>query len=116
MAEQRRPEEEPRDPLEQDPDRLDDTADDVEANDEGRHLGDVLGLSDAPPDVEIPRATQDRGGHPKGIELGRERRATGELPRIGGPTGASMGAGGSGTDIEPDQSRPAAVRPESQED
>jgi hypothetical protein len=68
-----------------------------------KHSGDVLGLGDASPAVEIPRATQDRGGHPKGIEVrrpSREHTGTNDLEQSKGATGIDMGAGGSGTDIE----------------
>jgi hypothetical protein len=36
---------------------------------EPERQGDVLGLSDASPAVEIPRATDDRSGNPAGIEV-----------------------------------------------
>ena len=70
--------------------------------------GDVLGVSDAPPDVEIPRATTDRGGHPAGIEVRERTSGNSELRQTPGATGIDMGAGGTGTDIEPPSRRPAA--------
>ena len=73
----------------------------VDETQEPNRLGDVLGLSDAPPEVDIPRATQDRGGHPAGIEVRTPTTGTSELQRGKGATGIQMGAGGSGTDIEP---------------
>ena len=64
--------------------------------------GDVLGISDADPAVEIPRATDDRGGNPAGIEVGTGAgTGLGALPRTAGATGADMGSGGTGTDVEP---------------
>ena len=39
-----------------------------------KHVGDVLGLSRARVPEHVPRATKDRGGNPKGIEVGRRRR------------------------------------------
>jgi hypothetical protein len=39
-----------------------------------KHVGDVLGLSRARVPAHVPRATKDRGGNPKGIEVGRPRR------------------------------------------
>ena len=36
-----------------------------------KHVGDVLGISRARVPDHVPRATQDRGGNPKGIEVGR---------------------------------------------
>lgn len=63
-----------------------------------RH-GDVLGITDADPEVEIPRATTDRGGNPKGIEVGT--RATGMDELRGGKGGAvGVDLGGAG---EPDR-------------
>jgi hypothetical protein len=67
-----------------------------------KQLGDVLGISDTPASTQIPQATTDHGGHPEGVELGERRRHWGadELQPSKGVTGADMGAGGSGTDIE----------------
>jgi len=39
-----------------------------------KHVGDVLGLSRARVPAHVPRATKDRGGNPKGLEVGRPRR------------------------------------------
>ena len=39
-----------------------------------KHVGDVLGISRARVPAHVARATQDRGGNPKGIEVGRPRR------------------------------------------
>jgi hypothetical protein len=36
-----------------------------------KHVGDVLGISRARVPAHVPRATKDRGGNPKGIEVGR---------------------------------------------
>ena len=38
-----------------------------------RHVGDVLGISRARVPNHVPRATRDRGGNPRGIEVGRPR-------------------------------------------
>jgi hypothetical protein len=62
--------------------------------------GDVLGLSDVPPNVSIPRATSDRGGHPAGIEITPKKRES-AFQQGKGATGIDMGAGGEGTGIEP---------------
>jgi hypothetical protein len=74
---------------------------------EPERLGDVLGLSDASPAVEIPRATDDRGGNPAGIEVREPATGTGDLARGKGATGILMGGAGSGTGLEPDPKRPA---------
>lgn len=65
-----------------------------------RH-GDVLGITDADPNVEIPRATEDRGGNPKGIEVRGHASGIGELKQTKGATGIDMGAGGKGTGVKP---------------
>jgi hypothetical protein len=70
------------------------------------HQGDILGLSDAPPDVEIPQASRDHGGHPAGIEVRQPTTGTAELKRSKGATGIDMGAAGSGTDLDPNEIRP----------
>jgi hypothetical protein len=65
-----------------------------------KRKGDVLGISDAPPDVAIPRATDDRGGHPEGIEVRPERKrhwGNEDIQPSSGATGIDMGAGGTGT-------------------
>jgi hypothetical protein len=66
-----------------------------------KRQGDVLGISDADPAVEIPRATTDRGGNPAGIEIGPVSSPMGGLKRSKGATGIDMGSGGTGTDVEP---------------
>jgi len=38
-----------------------------------KHVGDVLGISRARVPAHVPRATKDRGGNPKGIEVSRPR-------------------------------------------
>jgi hypothetical protein len=38
-----------------------------------KHVGDVLGISRARVPAHVPRATKDRGGNPKGIEVGGRR-------------------------------------------
>lgn len=78
--------------------------------DEPERLGDVLGISDTPGSVEIPRATADRGGHPAGIEVRQHATGTGDLRQSSGATGIDMGAGGTGTGIEPESSKPASAR------
>lgn len=88
-------------------------SDDVRADEyEPAHEGDILGLSDAPPDVEIPRATSDRGGHPAGIEVRERTTGMGHLKPGKGATGIDMGAGGSGTDVAQEHSRPRSAEPD----
>jgi hypothetical protein len=66
----------------------------------------VLGISDTDPAVEIPRATDDRGGHPRGIEVRRPATGIGDVPQSKGATGADMGAGGEDTAVASDFRRP----------
>jgi hypothetical protein len=77
-------------------------------NENKKQTGDILGLSDSPASARIPQATTDHGDHPQGIELGGRRRHWGadELQQSKGVTGADMGAGGTGTDIESDSATP----------
>jgi hypothetical protein len=74
---------------------------------EPERLGDVLGLSDASPEVEIPRATDDRSGNPAGIEVREPATGTGDLHHGKGATSIQMGGAGEGTEIVPDTKRPA---------
>jgi hypothetical protein len=65
--------------------------------------GDVLGVSDAPVDVEIPRATEDRGGHPAGIEVRKRSTGTGHLQQSDGAVGVDIGAGAPGNPVASDK-------------
>jgi hypothetical protein len=75
------------------------------------HAGDILGLSDAPPDVEIPRATADRGGHPQGIDVRTPATGIDELNQGPGATGIDMGYAGEGTNVTDHPRRPKAAEP-----
>lgn len=76
---------------------------------EPERQGDVLGLSDVSPDVEIPRATDDRGGNPAGIEVRTPTTGTADLKLTDGATGVQLGSVGSGTE-DRDEERPASSR------
>ncbi len=39
-----------------------------------KHVGDVIGVGRARVPKDVPRATTDRGGRPKGIEIGTTTR------------------------------------------
>ena len=82
------------------------TRDRIDEDQTPKHAGDVLGLSDADPAVEIPRATTDRSPSHVSDEPATSR--TTAFKQTKGATGIDMGAGGSGTDIAP----PAARRPD----
>jgi hypothetical protein len=49
-----------------------------------KHVGDVLGISRARVPKSVKRATTDRGGNPKGIELPRPRRKMKRAATVGG--------------------------------
>ena len=51
----------------------------------GKHVGDVLGIGRAPKHGH--RAAKDRGGNPKGIELGGRRRTLKGMRVVGGVRG-----------------------------
>lgn len=85
--------------------RQEDEAEAANAGEPARK-GDVLGLSDASPDGEIPQASRDHGGHPAGIDVRQPTTGTAELKRSTGATGIDMGAAGSGTDLDPNEIRP----------
>jgi len=74
---------------------------------EPARTGDVLGISETPPEVEIPRATEDRGGNPAGIDVRTPATGSGELKQSSGATSIDMGAGGTGTTVDPSRRRPA---------
>jgi hypothetical protein len=50
-------------------------------------VGDVLGISQARVPSGTPRATRDRSGNPKGIEIERRRRTTKPAGVVGGVRG-----------------------------
>jgi hypothetical protein len=82
-------------------DRKDSKKTQAEDHEPARH-GDILGVTDADPNVEIPRATDDRSGNPKGIEVRGHASGIGHLKQSKGATGIDMGAGGKGTGVKPD--------------
>ena len=49
-----------------------------------KHVGDVLGISRARVPAHVPRATKDRGGNPKGIEVSRPRTGMKRSRTVGG--------------------------------
>lgn len=72
----------------------------AEDHEPARH-GDILGITDADPNVEIPRATEDRSGNPKGIEVRGHATGIGHLKQSKGATAIDMGAGGKGSGVKP---------------
>lgn len=74
------------------------------------HEGDILGISDADPDVSIPTPhLKPGGGHPEGIEVRDHATGIGDLSQTPGATGIDMGGGGEGTDISPVSKRPKSA-------
>lgn len=49
-----------------------------------KHVGDVLGISRARVPAHVPRATKDRGGNPKGIEVARRPSSLKPARTVGG--------------------------------
>jgi hypothetical protein len=76
-----------------------------------KHAGDILGLSDASPAVEIPRATYDHGGHPQGIDVRGHASGIGDLHQSSGATGIDMGHAGEGTNVTSHSGHPHAADP-----
>ena len=74
-------------------------------DDEPAREGDVLGISDANPRVGEPRPAPSGGRSPSGIEVRDRATGIGDVPRSDGASGTDMGAGGDGTDIEPESPR-----------
>ncbi len=68
-----------------------------------KRAGDILGISDADPAVPIPQATTDRS--PSHVSDEPATARTTPLQQTKGATGIDMGAGGTGTDIEPSTPR-----------
>ena len=59
--------------------------------------GDILGISNTT--AEIPRATSDRSGNPRGIELDEERPGSRDVGQSPGATSIDMGSGGEGNGV-----------------
>jgi len=63
-------------------------------------FGSILGIIDSDPDVKLPRAARDTGGHARGIEIHVPTDTL--LHRGSGFMSVDMGSGGQGVDIEAD--------------
>ena len=70
-------------------------------NDNEKHEGDVLGISDAPPDVTLPFKGSRGGRRPQGIEVGAPVTGIGDVRQGTGATGVDLG-GGEGVDVHPE--------------
>lgn len=68
--------------------------------------GDVLGISNANPDVKFP-TRKGSGGGVRGIDVRTPTSGLGDVPQRAGATGIDMGRGGEGTDVEPRPTRTA---------
>jgi hypothetical protein len=68
---------------------------------ETKHEGDILGISDADPSVKLPVKGRRDGRHPAGIEVGSPATGIGDVPQRSGASGADLG-GGEGVDVTPD--------------
>ncbi len=65
------------------------------------HEGDILGISDADPSVQLPVTGRRDGRHPDGIEVVTPATGIGDVPQRSGASGADLG-GGEGADVTPD--------------
>jgi hypothetical protein len=74
-------------------------------DDEPEREGDVLGISDAKPNVGEPRRARSGGRRPSGIEVRDRATGIGDVPQRDGASGVDMGAGGEGTDVRPESPR-----------
>ncbi len=81
---------------------------------EPEHEGDVLGLGDAVPDVDIPQHVKPGGGPPRGLDVRDHATGIGDISQTPGAVGIDMGGGGEGTDVSPRSRRPRAARPDNQ--
>jgi hypothetical protein len=81
------------------------------AREEPKHEGDVLGISDAGGTATIPTARPAKST-PKGIEVRERATGIGDVPQRSGATGIDMGAGGEGTDVTTNPSRPKSSEPD----
>jgi hypothetical protein len=63
--------------------------------------GDVLGISDAEPAVQLPVRGRRDGRRPAGIEIGEPVTGIGDVPQRSGASGADLG-GGEGARVTPD--------------
>jgi hypothetical protein len=71
----------------------------------GKRKGDILGISDVDPSVPLPGAPASRGGSSGQHEPDPDPRRHTTVHRSPGATGIDMGAGGTGTDVEPASTR-----------
>jgi hypothetical protein len=83
--------------------------------DEPQREGDVLGISDAKPNVGEPRRARSGGRSPSGIEVRDRATGIGDVPRRDGASGTDMGAGGEGTDIRPPEPPRSHAEPDADE-
>ncbi len=82
---------------------------------EPAHEGDVLGLSDADPNVQIPVRIKPGGGSPQGIDVREHASGIGDISQSSGATGVDMGHGGEGTGVSSEPSRPRSAPDEEDE-
>jgi hypothetical protein len=72
------------------------------------HEGDVLGISDAPPNRGEPHSTPGGGRRPSGIEARVRATGIGDVPQRHGASGIDMGGAGEGTDVKHESHRERA--------
>lgn len=80
------------------------------------HEGDVLGLGDANPNVDIPANIKPGGGRPQGIDVRDRATGIGDIEQTSGATGIDMGHAGEGTGVSSEPKRPRAATPDVTDD
>jgi hypothetical protein len=73
----------------------------IDNDDNPKHEGDVLGISDADPGVTLPFKGSRRGRTPQGIDVGAPATGIGDVRQGTGATGVDLG-GSEGIDIHPE--------------
>jgi hypothetical protein len=66
-----------------------------------KHEGDILGISDADPSVQLPVTGRRDGRRPAGIEVDVPASGIGDVPQRSGANSVDLG-GGEGAPVTPD--------------
>ena len=91
------------------------TARDAEPQRASDREGDILGISDADPHVQIPKPAKKGSGHAIGLDVRGPATGLADLKPGKGATAIDMGGGGEGNDISSHSSRPFTAEPDGDE-
>ncbi len=72
------------------------------------HEGDILGISDAPPNLGEPHSIPGGGHRPSGIDVRDRATGIGDVPQSDGASGVDMGGAGEGTGLKHESHRERA--------